>query len=136
MTQETYYSGITYFLSIALLFVWGILLLIKFINRKKQNEKFYDYWGDKAEFINCLGVVGLIIFMIYSSYKSFSITFYSVSQSVLIICDLINILIYFLFEYKIKKNLNVSIKKHKIVKFAVTASTILLLFISYMKCTY
>lgn len=136
MTQETYYSGITYFLSIALLFVWGILLLIKFINRKKKNEKFYDYWGDKTEFINCLGVVGLIIFMIYSSYKSFSITFYSVSQSVLIICDLINILIYLSFEYKINKNLNVSIKKHKIVKFAVTASTILLLFISYMKCTY
>lgn len=135
MTQETYYSGITYFLSIALLFVWSILLLIKYIN-KKNSKKFYDYWGDKAEYIYCLGIIGLIIFIIYSSYKSFSVTFYSISQSVLIICNLINILIYLSFEYKINKNLNISIKKHKIIKFAVTASTILLLFISYMKCTY
>ena len=136
MEQEIYYSGITYFLSIALLFVWSVLLFIKFISRKTKNERFYDYWGDKAEFIHCLGVIGLICFAIYSSYKSFSITFYSIAQSIFILCVLISALIYFLFEYKISKNMNVSIKKHKVIKFVVTTSIILLLFISYMKCTY
>lgn len=136
MNEETYYSGITYFLSIALLFVWGFLLLIKFINRKTKNEKFYDYFADKAEFIHCLGVIGLICFIIYSLFKSFSITFYSIAQAIFVLCVLISALIYFLFEYRINKKINVSIKKHKIIKFVVTASMILLLFISYMKCNY
>lgn len=135
MTQETYYSGITYFISIALLFVWGILLLIKFVNRKKKNRT-YDYWSDKAEFINSLGIIGLILFIIYSSYKSFSISFYSIAQSFIILCVLISTLLYFLFEYKINKEVNISLKKYRIIKLFTTVSIILLLLISYMKCTY
>lgn len=100
MKQEIYYSGITYFLSIALLFVWSVLLLMKFINRKMENVG-YDYWGDKAEFINSLGIIGIILFIIYSSYKSFSISFYAISQSFFILC----VLIYFSFEYKINKKI-------------------------------
>lgn len=136
MTQDTYYCTIAYFLSIALLFVWGILLFIKFLNRKSEKRMFYDYWGDKAEFIHCLGLLGIILFISYSSYKSFSITFYSISQAIFILFALISILIYFSFEYKINKNINVSIQKYKAIKFVVTLSIMLLLFISYMRCTY
>lgn len=136
MTQDTYYSTIAYFLSIALLLVWGILLFIKFLNRKSEKRMFYDYWGDKAEFIHCLVLLGIILFISYSSYKSFSITFYSISQAIFILFALISILIYFSFEYKINKNINVSTKKYKAIKFVVTLSIMLLLFISYMKCTY
>lgn len=136
MTQDTYYCTIAYFLSIALLFVWGILLFIKFLNRKSEKRMFYDYWGDKAEFIHCLGLLGIILFISYSSYKSFSITFYSISQAIFILFALISILIYFSFEYKINKNINVSIQKYKAIKFVVTLSIMLLLFISYLRCTY
>ncbi|MCM1285330.1 MAG: hypothetical protein NC213_06580 [Acetobacter sp.] len=135
MAQETYYSGITYFLSIALLFFWGIHLLMKLVNRKRKNGT-YDYWGDKGEFIISLGIIGLILFILYSSYKSFAVAFYSITQIVLIFCVLVSTLTYFLFDYKINKKIDISVKKYKISKLFTIVSILLLLFISYIKCTY
>lgn len=135
MTQGVYYSGITYFLSIALLFFWGILLLMKLVNRKRKNSA-YDYWSDKGEFIISLGIIGLILFVLYSSCKSFSVAFYSITQIILIFCILVSSLTYFLFDYKINKKIDISVTKYKISKLFTTISILLLLFISYIKCTY